>query len=155
MHVAWQTNLFCNIQAHGLRTEDMWGSTWTDSRKTAPFFLAGGGRCPEGSQRTKARRPGRAGSWGQAKASFGSCWAPVTKFCKPAALDFGISLFLSPHQRMFQCLCLHNNLGLFSWSPLKSQSAQTRTPDPHPMKKTQWHMVLGFFDSHHCKVAAL
>ena len=118
---------FCNTQAHELRTG---GYARAAPRltpgKVALFILAGGRRCPEGSQRTKARRPGWAGGWGQAKDSFGNCCASVTKPCKPAALDFGISLFLSPHQRMCQCLCLHNNLVVFSRSPLKSQKCSNR-----------------------------
>lgn len=47
---------------------------------------------------------------GQVKASLGSLWAAIMKSCTSVALDFGISLFFSPHPRMCQFLCLHNNL---------------------------------------------
>lgn len=68
-----------------------------------------------GPQRVRVRRPqgleaGMDRGSGQVKASLGSLWAAVMKSCTSVALDFGISLFFSPHPRMFQLLCLHNNL---------------------------------------------
>lgn len=68
-----------------------------------------------GPPRVRVRRPqgleaGMDRGSGQVKASLGSLWAAVMKSCTSVALDFGISLFFSPHPRMFQLLCLHNNL---------------------------------------------